>query len=133
MAVRDREYVLFAKVPGDDRFLQIAGWDPTINAPADPPPQSSSASTLTVGFVRDLFRTPALGCHSRTLAQRSRLTPGRVQALSGTHRTRHARDLLAIQPDPVTFDHVAVAEPIEAENRIRAIATEEHHTLIVRA
>ena len=35
--VRDREYVLFARVPGEDRFLQIAGWDPTINAPAAPP------------------------------------------------------------------------------------------------
>ena len=35
--IRDREYVLFAKVPGEDRFLQIAGWDPTINAEAAPP------------------------------------------------------------------------------------------------
>lgn len=35
--VRDREYVLFAKVPGEDRFLQIAGWDPTINGEAAPP------------------------------------------------------------------------------------------------
>ena len=29
--VRDREYVLYAKVPGEDRFLQIAGWDPSRN------------------------------------------------------------------------------------------------------
>jgi hypothetical protein len=35
--VRDREYVLFVKVPGEDRFIQIAGWDPTINAEAVPP------------------------------------------------------------------------------------------------
>jgi hypothetical protein len=28
--VRDREYVLYAKVPGEDRFVQIAGWNPTI-------------------------------------------------------------------------------------------------------
>ena len=27
--VRDREYVVYAKVPGEDRFLQIAGWNPT--------------------------------------------------------------------------------------------------------
>jgi hypothetical protein len=27
--VRDREYVLYARVPDEDRFLQIAGWDPT--------------------------------------------------------------------------------------------------------
>jgi hypothetical protein len=35
--IRDREYVLFAKVPGEDRFLQLAGWDPTVNAEAAPP------------------------------------------------------------------------------------------------
>ena len=35
--VRDREYVLYAKVPGEDRFVQIAGWDPTVNAKAEPP------------------------------------------------------------------------------------------------
>ncbi|HKP19622.1 MAG TPA: hypothetical protein VJT84_14195 [Gaiellaceae bacterium] len=35
--VRDREFVLFAKVPGEDKFLQLAGWDPTVNAPAAPP------------------------------------------------------------------------------------------------
>jgi hypothetical protein len=35
--VRDREYVLYAKVPDEDRFLQIAGWDPTVNAAAEPP------------------------------------------------------------------------------------------------
>jgi hypothetical protein len=35
--VRDREYVLLARVPGEDRFLQIAGWDPTVNGPAAPP------------------------------------------------------------------------------------------------
>lgn len=35
--VRDSEYVLFARVPGEDRFLQIAGWDPTISGPAAPP------------------------------------------------------------------------------------------------
>jgi hypothetical protein len=35
--VRDREYVLFAKVPGEDRFIQIAGWDPTIHAESAPP------------------------------------------------------------------------------------------------
>ena len=29
--VRDREYVLFAKVPDEDRFVQIAGWDPSRN------------------------------------------------------------------------------------------------------
>jgi len=34
--VRDREYVLFAKIPGEDRFLQLAGWDPTVNADAAP-------------------------------------------------------------------------------------------------
>jgi hypothetical protein len=27
--VRDREYVLYARVPDEDRFVQIAGWDPT--------------------------------------------------------------------------------------------------------
>jgi hypothetical protein len=27
--VRDREYVLYARVPGEDLFVQIAGWDPT--------------------------------------------------------------------------------------------------------
>jgi hypothetical protein len=30
-AVRDREYVLSVKVPGEDRFVQIAGWDPSRN------------------------------------------------------------------------------------------------------
>jgi hypothetical protein len=35
--VRDREYVLYAKVPDEDRFVQIAGWDPTVNAEAEPP------------------------------------------------------------------------------------------------
>jgi hypothetical protein len=35
--VRDREYVLYAKVPGEDRFVQIAGWDPTVNAQGEPP------------------------------------------------------------------------------------------------
>ncbi len=29
--VRDREYVLYAKVPKEDRFVQIAGWDPSRN------------------------------------------------------------------------------------------------------
>jgi hypothetical protein len=33
--VRDREYVLYAKVPGEDRFLQIAGWDPSRNPDGD--------------------------------------------------------------------------------------------------
>ena len=33
--VRDREYVLYAKVPGEDRFLQIAGWDPSRNPQGD--------------------------------------------------------------------------------------------------
>ena len=27
--VKDREYVLYAKVPREDRFVQIAGWDPS--------------------------------------------------------------------------------------------------------
>ncbi len=27
--VQDREYVLYAKVPGEDRFVQIVGWDPS--------------------------------------------------------------------------------------------------------
>lgn len=35
--IRDREYVLFAKVPNEDRYVQIAGWNPTVNAPAEPP------------------------------------------------------------------------------------------------
>jgi hypothetical protein len=29
--VRDSEYVLYAKVPNEDRFVQIAGWDPSRN------------------------------------------------------------------------------------------------------
>jgi hypothetical protein len=29
VSVRDREYVIFAKVPGEDRFLHVAGRDPT--------------------------------------------------------------------------------------------------------
>ena len=33
--VRDREYVLYVKVPSEDRFLQIAGWDPTRNDRAE--------------------------------------------------------------------------------------------------
>jgi hypothetical protein len=33
--VRDREYVLYAKVPGEDGFLQIAGWDPSRNPQSD--------------------------------------------------------------------------------------------------
>ena len=33
--VRDREYVLYAKVPDEERFLQIAGWDPTRNLESD--------------------------------------------------------------------------------------------------
>src|SRR5436190_10412317 len=33
--IRDREYVLYAKVPGEDRFLQIAGWDPSLNPLSD--------------------------------------------------------------------------------------------------
>jgi hypothetical protein len=35
--IRDREYVLFARVPGEDRFVQLAGSDPTVNAPSTPP------------------------------------------------------------------------------------------------
>lgn len=35
--VRDREYVLSVRIPGEERFLQIAGWDPTINAAPVPP------------------------------------------------------------------------------------------------
>ena len=35
--VRDREYVLYARVPDEDRFVQIAGWNPTVNASAEPP------------------------------------------------------------------------------------------------
>jgi hypothetical protein len=35
--VRDQEYVLFVRLPGEERFLQLAGWDPTVNAPAAPP------------------------------------------------------------------------------------------------
>ena len=27
--VQDREYVIFAKAPRDDRWLQVAGWNPT--------------------------------------------------------------------------------------------------------
>jgi hypothetical protein len=34
-AVRDREYVLYARVPDEDRYLQIAGWDPTRNTAGD--------------------------------------------------------------------------------------------------
>jgi len=30
-----REYVLYAKVPGEDGFLQIAGWNPTSNPESD--------------------------------------------------------------------------------------------------
>jgi|SRR5471032_3661792 len=33
--VRDREYVLYVKVPDEDRFVQVAGWDPTRNPPAE--------------------------------------------------------------------------------------------------
>ena len=33
--VRDREYVLYARVPGEDRYLQIAGWDPSRNPAGD--------------------------------------------------------------------------------------------------
>jgi hypothetical protein len=33
--VRDREYVLYAKVPDEDRFVQIAGWDPSRNPAAE--------------------------------------------------------------------------------------------------
>jgi hypothetical protein len=33
--VRDREYVLYAKLPDEDRFVQIAGWDPSRN-PSSP-------------------------------------------------------------------------------------------------
>jgi hypothetical protein len=33
--VRDREYVLYARVPGEDRFLQVAGWDPSRNPESD--------------------------------------------------------------------------------------------------
>lgn len=33
--VRDREYVLYAKVPGEDGFLQIAGWNPSFNPESD--------------------------------------------------------------------------------------------------
>jgi len=33
--VRDSEYVLYAKVPGEERFLQIAGWDPSRNPESD--------------------------------------------------------------------------------------------------
>jgi hypothetical protein len=29
--LRDPEYVLYVKVPDEDRFLQIAGWDPSRN------------------------------------------------------------------------------------------------------
>jgi hypothetical protein len=35
--IRDREYVLFAKVPDEDRYIPIAGSDPTVNEPAAPP------------------------------------------------------------------------------------------------
>jgi hypothetical protein len=27
--VQDREYVIYAKVPGNDQWLQVAGWVPT--------------------------------------------------------------------------------------------------------
>ena len=33
--VRDKEYVLYAKVPDEDRFVQIAGWDPSRNPRAE--------------------------------------------------------------------------------------------------
>jgi hypothetical protein len=36
----DREYALFAKLPDADRDIQIAAWDPTVNAP---PPSSRSS------------------------------------------------------------------------------------------
>lgn len=29
VSVQDREYVIFAKVPRDKRWLQVAGWNPT--------------------------------------------------------------------------------------------------------
>jgi hypothetical protein len=34
-AVRDREYVVYAKVPGEDLLIQITGWDPSRNARGD--------------------------------------------------------------------------------------------------
>jgi hypothetical protein len=33
--VRDREYVLYVKLPDEDRFVQIAGWDPSRNPGAE--------------------------------------------------------------------------------------------------
>jgi hypothetical protein len=33
--VRDREYVVYARVPGEDRYLQVAGWDPSRNPAGD--------------------------------------------------------------------------------------------------
>jgi hypothetical protein len=35
VAVHDREYVIYAKVQGEDRWLQVAGWTPVL--PSDPP------------------------------------------------------------------------------------------------
>jgi len=38
-AVRDREYVVYAKVPGEDTLVQIAAWDPTRASQADTLPR----------------------------------------------------------------------------------------------
>lgn len=35
VSVQDREYVIYAKVPREDRWLQVAGWLPT--RPPEPP------------------------------------------------------------------------------------------------
>ncbi|MGZ8694622.1 MAG: hypothetical protein ACXWYS_04205 [Gaiellaceae bacterium] len=33
--VRDREYVLYVKVPTEEKFVQVAGWNPTVPASSD--------------------------------------------------------------------------------------------------
>lgn len=34
-AIRDREIVVYARVPGDDHFIQVVGWDPSRNPVSD--------------------------------------------------------------------------------------------------
>jgi hypothetical protein len=55
-SARDRDYVIYAKVPGEDRFLHVAGWDPT-RAPG----QTTYAGIQAADAQGEVATTRALG------------------------------------------------------------------------
>ena len=79
--VRDREYVLFAKVPNEDRYLQLAGWDPTVNAEPAPPYNLPRQQRSLPDFARPRVTFPNAGASERPRPRRVRdrapMTSGR--------------------------------------------------------